>query len=219
VPDFRVPDFRVIVALLVLAGQALLVHLAGMTERLPRPPDFAHFPAMISDWKFVWEDPIAPDVVDVLKADDLLSRTYVQLPAGESTANLFVAWFSSQVAGEKQPHSPQVCLPAAGWMPEVSDTVPLETSAGPITPRRYIAASRTQRAVILYWYQTPRRAVAGEWAAKLWLVPDALRDHRSDTALVRVMVYAKEKGDVAANAAAMEFARSVYPILRTALPH
>lgn len=210
-----------------LAAQALLVLAPSITERIaervPQPPDFAHFPSAIGTWKIAWEDGIDPSVAKVLNADGIVSRTYsetpaVQLSSGGRTAGLFVAWFASQGPGNKQPHSPQVCLPAAGWAPEISDVVTLSTTAGSIAVNRYVAANRTQRAVILYWYQSPRRVIAHEWAAKLWLLPDALRDHRSDTALVRVTVFSQEGRDELANIAARDFAQSLYPILRNTLP-
>ena len=84
--------------------------------------------------------------------------------------------------------------------------------------------------MVLYWYQGPRRVTAGEWEAKLWLIADALRDKRTDTALVRVVVQSasvvgqavspviSDGGDQAADAAATGFARSLYPMLQEALP-
>ena len=68
------------------------------------------------------------------------------------------------------------------------------------------------------WYQTPRRVIAGEWAAKLWLVAGALRDKRTDTALVRVIAWPAAGGDQASTTAAIGFARNVYPLLREYLP-
>ena len=98
------------------------------------------------------------------------------------------------------------------------DEVTLDTSAGAITVNRYIVAYRKQHAVVLYWYQTPRRVIAGEWAAKFWLVPDALRDKRSDTALVRVIAWSAGGRDDAATTVATGFARELYPRLREFLP-
>ncbi len=75
---------------------------------------------------------------------------------------------------------------------------------------------------VLYWYQTARRAVAGEWASKFWLVADAVRDRRTDTALVRIVVEdapANNWGsDQRATRTAADFARAVYPVLREQLP-
>jgi EpsI family protein len=108
-------------------------------------------------------------------------------------------------------------LPASGWTPEVTDELTIDSAAGAIVVNPYVVANRTQRAVVLYWYQTPRRAIASEWSAKLWLVADALRDRRTDTALVRVIAWPAERGDQAATAAAMDFARDLYPLLRGCL--
>jgi hypothetical protein len=104
-----------------------------------------------------------------------------------SLAGLLIAWFQSLRNGDRQPHSPQVCLPGAGWTSEATGEVRLVSTAGPITVNRYTIDSRRDGAVVLYWYQTPRRVIAGEWAAKFWLLPDAIHDGRTDTALIRVV--------------------------------
>ena len=96
--------------------------------------------------------------------------------------------------------------------------VTLDTVAGAIAVNRYIVVNHGQRDVVLYWYQGPRRVTAGEWAAKFWLVADALRDKRTDTALVRVVAQSGDGGDRAATAAATGFAQSLYPVLRENLP-
>jgi hypothetical protein len=65
--------------------------------------------------------------------------------------------------------------------------------------------------------------VAGEWASKFWLVADAVRDRRTDTALVRIVVEDRPPddwgSDQRATGMAADFARSVYPVLRGQLPH
>lgn len=212
------PDRRLIFAPLFLLAQALLVPWAADRERVPAPPTLSTFPAGFKEWRLLREDPIATDVAAELGADRSLSRTYTQLEETGSVAMLFVAWFQSQRAGTNQPHSPKVCLPASGWTPAVSGEVTIDTDIGAITVNRYIVVNGRQRDVVLYWYQGRRRVTAGEWAAKLWLIADALRDNRSDTALVRVVVPSAYKDDDAASAAAISFARNVYPLLRERLP-
>jgi EpsI family protein len=133
-------------------------------------------------------------------------------------ANLLVAWFQTQREGARQPHSPKVCLPGAGWTAQIADRVTVGTAVGAITVNRYVVEKDKQRAVILYWYQTPRRVIAGEWAAKFWLAADGLRDRRTDTALVRVTASADSGGDQAATEVAAGFARDLYPALREYLP-
>ena len=180
------PEWRAALVPVFLAAQFLAIRAVAGVEHPPAPPPLARFPAEFGGWKLLREDPVAADMASELGADQLLSRTYVRTPAG-LPASLFVAWFRTQRGGARQPHSPKVCLPASGWSPELIGEVTLETGAGAITVNRYVAANGMQRAVVIYWYQTPRRAIASEWAAKLWLVADALRDRRTDTALVRVI--------------------------------
>jgi EpsI family protein len=209
-----------------LVGQAVLVHISAGTEHPPAPPALADFPAQFNQWTELREDPIDPDVANTLRADRLLSRTYqssaAQNSAGALPVSLLVAWFQSQRGGASQPHSPKVCLPASGWEPEATGEMSLATAAGPITVNRYVVANRGQRAVVLYWYQTPRGAVAGEWASKFWVVAGALRDRRTDTALVRLVVESspedRARQDQLATVAAADFARGAYPLLRTQLP-
>lgn len=208
---------RVALVLIFLCAQALLAHWAARGERPPAAPDLARFPHEAGGWSQLSEDPIARDVAAQLRADRLLSRTYIHQPDAK-TANLFVAWFRSQRSGASQPHSPKVCLPGSGWTPEATDEINLDTAAGPITINRYLVSQGTQHAIVLYWYQTPRRVIAGEWAAKLSVVVDALRDRRTDTSLVRVVVGANGQQDTAAMNAASGFARIVYPLLRKQLP-
>ncbi len=204
-----------------LAGQALLVYWTAGIERPPAAPALSQFPAAFGGWTELREDPMDPDIVNTLAADRLLSRTYAN--RGGEPAGLLVAWFQSQRAGASQPHSPKVCLPAAGWAPVSTGELSLATAAGPVTVNRYVVASRGQRAVVLYWYQTARRVVASEWASKFWLVADAVRDRRTDTALVRIVVEdmpASNWGsDQRATGMAADFARAVYPVLRGQLPH
>jgi EpsI family protein len=200
-----------------LAAQAMLVHWTSTFERPPAKPDLATFPAQIGPWQRTSEAPVDEATQAQLGADRLMNSMYTQ-PNGEY-ANLFVAWFQSQRAGTSQPHSPQVCLPAAGWVPESNGTIDIETIAGTITVDRYVVAHGQERAVVLYWYQTPRRVIAGEWAAKFWLMADAFRDRRTDTSLVRVTTWVRNDSDVnAATKLASGYSQQLYPLLRAALP-
>jgi len=208
---------KTILVPLFLAAQALLVHWTGTFERPPAKPDLAAFPAHIGPWERTSENPVDAATEAQLGADRLMNSMYLEKPQGES-ANLFVAWFQSQRAGTSQPHSPQVCLPASGWVPESNGTIDIETTAGTITVDRYVTAHGPERAVVLYWYQTPRRVVAGEWAAKFWLMADALRDRRTDTSLVRVTTWVRNADVAAATDAGTGFAKRLYPLLRETFP-
>ena len=208
-----------------LIAQAVLVQVSAQSERPPAPPRLAQFPSVIqtraNGWVNLGDDPLDPDVVHTLGADEILNRVY-QSPRAALPVSFLVAWFASQRAGASQPHSPKVCLPASGWEPESWGDMVLGTSAGAITVNRYVVSHRGERAVVLYWYQNARGAVAGEWAAKFWTVEGAMLDRRTDTALVRVVVELDGGGGRAtiqqAEEIAADFARGVYPVLRAQLP-
>lgn len=200
-----------------LAAQALLVYLLAGRQQLPTPPVLSRVPAAVGHWSLLRDDPLDPDLVNVLHADRLLSRIYVDRAAG-SLANLFVAWFQTQRGGQSQPHSPKVCLPASGWAPRQTGEINIDTAAGMLTVNRYVVANGAERAVVLYWYQTPRRAIAGEWASKFWLIVDGLRDNRTDAALVRIIVWSAAGGEDLATATASNFAAVFYPALHQQLP-
>jgi EpsI family protein len=103
-------------------------------------------------------------------------------------------------------------------LPESTSTVRIETPAGQLAATQYIVSKGGFRSAVLYWYQTPRRTIAGEWEAKSWILVDALRDHRTDVALVRIVVPSFNGQDKVATDAAADFARMVYPELRRELP-
>ena len=211
-------ELKTILVPVFLVAQALLVDWTGSFEQPPAKPDLARFPTQIGPWVRFREEPVDAATEAQLGATALVSSTYMEQPKGQ-TANLFVAWFQSQRAGTSQPHSPQVCLPASGWVPEATGLLDIDTAAGKITVNRYVIVKGPERAVVLYWYQTPRRVIAGEWAAKFWLMADALRDRRTDTSLVRVISWVGPNFDItAATDVASQFSSRLYPVLRETLP-
>jgi EpsI family protein len=211
------PKWRTALVPGFLLAQMLAINaLAGGEHRPPTPPA-ERFPGAFGSWKVFRGDPIDGAVATELGADRLISQTYFETST-QSAASLFVAWFQTQQGGTRQPHSPKVCLPSGGWTPRIVDQVTLGTAAGAITVNRYVVDKDTQSAVVLYWYQTPRRAIANEWAAKFWLAADALRDKRTDTALIRITTWPSHGGDRAATAVAAEFARDLYPALQGYFP-
>jgi EpsI family protein len=83
---------------------------------------------------------------------------------------------------------------------------------------RYVIAHGDERSLVLYWYQSRDRAVASEYKAKFWVVADAMRYNRTDTALVRVVVPIEQKDEAAAEAAAKDLVKNFYSTLLGYLP-
>ena len=130
-----------------------------------------------------------------------------------------MAWFRSQRGGAEPPHSPQVCLPAAGWTPVVTGRLEMETKEGTVSVNRYIATFGPRRIVVIYWYQSRSRVIASEWAAKFWVIVDRLKEQRTDTSLVRVLVWNSGRSDEATTDAALGLAQRAYPVLSGLFAH
>ena len=205
------------VALAVQAAGYYAAEFRG--ENIPAVRPLGQFPGNIAGWQMVRETTLEKEVQEVLAADDTMSRIYVD-PARTSAASLFVAFFKSQRTG-RWVHSPKNCLPGAGWEPAESGVMSISLPRGSqprITINRYIVVRGDEKSVVLYWYQSHNRVIAGEFAAKLWLVADSVRYHRSDTALVRVVVPVREHHDQAAVQTGVEFIRSIFADLEKKLP-
>jgi EpsI family protein len=204
---------RVVTILLVLQG-ALLYSSIRPEAVVPGQP-LRDLPRTLGSWEFVQDGVVDQETLDVLQADDLVNRQYHR---GPLFAGLFVAAFLSQRSG-KAPHSPKNCLPGAGWTPISDAKVKLEVGeAAPIEVNRYIIASGEQRSLVMYWYQSRDRVVAGEFEAKFWVMADAIRYNRTDTALVRVVVPVLDKDEDSAERQAADFVRSFFPVLKQYLP-
>jgi EpsI family protein len=203
---------------LVLILQSALFYTASHGENIIPVQALDRLPRQIGSWSMLQQGVVEKETLDVLKADDTLTRVYGSQQEGGS-ASLFVAYFRTQRTGQS-PHSPKNCLPGAGWTQSVSGfvDVPIEETHQNIRINRYIVSKGDEKSVVLYWYQTPRRAIADEYDAKFWLVADSIRYHRSDTALVRVIVPVFRDQDQKAVDLGIKFVQSVYPILRGYLP-
>jgi EpsI family protein len=187
-------------------------------EKVPLARPLAGFPLQIGAWTMYQQGVVEQAEMDVLRADDLLTRTYAD-GAHSRSANLFVAYFKSQRTGQT-PHSPKNCLPGSGWMPSQSDvlTIPIEGRAEPLAVNRYVVQRGEERSLVLYWYQSRNRVIASEYRAKFYLVADAIRYNRTDTALVRVVVPISGNDTAGATDTARGFVQAFFDPLRHFLP-
>ncbi len=209
---------QAVVLSLVLAVQAVVLYGFSRLDMVPPLRPLREAPTRFAGWQMASEAVIEKEIQEVLRADDTMTRIYRDEASGR-VASLFVAYFKTQRTGQA-PHSPKNCLPGAGWSPSASDvlSIPLAGASAPIRVNRYVVSRGEERSVVLYWYQTPARVIASEYEAKFYLVLDSIRYHRSDTALVRVVVPATGIGEEAATRTAAEFVQSFFLPLRKFLP-
>ncbi|HJZ95721.1 MAG TPA: EpsI family protein [Candidatus Solibacter sp.] len=203
---------------IVLVVQFAMFYAVAMrSETVPPVGPLSEFPREVPGWHMFQDNKIEPEVQEILKADDLLSRSYVD---GKGRgAFLFVAFFKTQREGQS-PHSPKNCLPGSGFEPIESFPIDIQIPGrqDPIHINRYLTARGEEKSVTLYWYQSRDRIIASEFAAKFWLIADSIRYRRSDCSLVRVVVPVRSDDVATADQTSIEFARSVFPALLRQLP-
>jgi EpsI family protein len=200
----------------LLLAQAALLYSSIRPEATPSAKPLAQFPKTVGPWQFEQEGVIDAEEQAVLRADDTMIRSYRD-SAGRG-ANIYIAAFLSQRNG-KAPHSPKNCLPGNGWTPleAIQETIDVGAAA-PIPVNRYVVQHGDSRSLVLYWYQSRDRAVASEYKAKFWVVADAIKLNRTDTALIRVIVPIANRDSARAEATAVDFVRAFFPTIRQFLP-
>lgn len=121
----------------------------------------------------------------VLRTTDYTMREYF-LPDGR-LANLYVGYYASQRTGATY-HSPQNCLPGAGWVMSQPQVIEIMTSSGKTFPaNRYRIENGIYDEIMIYWYQGRGHAEASEYLDKINTVWDSTFRRRSDGAMIRVM--------------------------------
>ena len=208
---------RFLVAALLLLGTAILLQARARSEIYPPRLPLKQFPEQLGGWSGT-DVAIGKDVLEVLGPGDFLVRIY-QSQEKTPYIDLFIAYFRSQRAGDTI-HSPQHCLPGAGWAPiENKRTMLTMPGHEPFPANRYLIAKEDSRQLVLYWFWAHDRGVASEYWAKFYLVADAIKMNRSDGALVRITtpMYPGETAD-AAQQRILPFASDVMPLLNSYIP-
>jgi EpsI family protein len=143
-------------------------------------------PATLGEWRQKGDEiHFDKQTEAVLRASDYTMREYT-LPDGRF-ANLYVGYYASQRTGATY-HSPQNCLPGAGWVMKQPEFVEIKTASGKnFAANKFIIENGIYNEVMIYWYQGRGRAVASEYHDKIYTVLDSILRRRSDGSMVRVM--------------------------------
>jgi EpsI family protein len=205
---------RLLLASLCMGAVAGYLRVAAATDLNPPASRLAALPLEIAGWRGADEPPLDAATAAVLNADAYVLRSYAR---GPMPVSLFVAYYGTQRSG-RTIHSPLNCLPGTGWNWLRRDRETLRATDGSVLDvNRDVARRDATDLVVYYWYQSRGRVVANEFTNKLLLVRDAVTEHRSDGALVRVTVDASHAETAAAHEAST-FIATLYPALAAHLP-
>ena len=199
---------RAVAVLVMLIASAVIARGAVQPPPGSSRSNLAALPYAIQEWTGTQGPPLDEETERILSADAILNRTYTA--ADGTPIGLYVAYYARQRPGVSI-HSPLHCLPGTGW--EAIDVSTLNLAARGAAPgavRRIIVRKNERLALVLYWYALHGRTIASEVTSKLVLLADSVRLHRSDAALVRLVVPIGASV-AAADEHGMAFARELAP--------
>lgn len=201
-----------VLVLMIVAGA--YAGQAGSVEATVARAALADLPYVVGPWRGFDSAPLADDIVATLGVDDYANRRYAgpsDMPVG-----LYVGYYTSQRQGDTV-HSPQNCLPGAGWRPVESGYLDIDAGGRTLTVNRYVIQKGLERQVVLYWYQGRGRVVANEYANKALLMFDAARLGRTSGGLVRVIAPVVTTAE-AATEQLTAFVATLFPLLDRHIP-
>jgi EpsI family protein len=205
---------RSLILVALIAGAGVYASGASRQEvEVPRTP-LSQLPMTIADWQGRDAAPFDDDIVTALGVDDYINRHYIR--QGHPSVAIYAGYYASQRQGDTI-HSPQNCLPGAGWRPVSFERVTIDAGGTRIPVNRYLIQKGIEQQAVFYWYQGRGRVVANEYANKFWLMFDAATLGRTNGSLVRMIT--PVVGDPASAFGELgAFTSAVYPGLPKYLP-
>src|ERR1035438_6953140 len=209
---------RFLIPALLMLTTAIGLQISKKDEIFPPRQPLSSLPAQIDGWRGT-DESLDPPTLELLGYPEYVIRNYEATSGQEPDIGVFIAYYPSQKTGDTI-HSPNHCLPGAGWVPTSREIVQLTAPDGTKFPaNRYVISKLGEREIAISWVQAHGRAGANEYWAKYYLISDSVHMHRSDGALIRFIspMYPKESPD-AAQARVMGLCNHFLPVLHNYIP-
>ncbi len=217
---FGLSNSYLVACILLLVMLPLSILLGGREDVVPDRQRFASFPLKIESWKGV-EVGMEQKFIDTLRFDDYIIGNYSQ-KGDRLPVNFYVAYYASQRKGASA-HSPKSCMPGDGW--RIGDFAQrqigsLKTAKGePLIVNRTVISKGNNRQLVYYWFQQRGRVITNEYLVKWYLFWDALTQHRTDGALVRLVVTLPDgSSEAEADKKMADFLNVIFPELEKYVP-
>ncbi|MEP0147833.1 MAG: VPLPA-CTERM-specific exosortase XrtD, partial [Tateyamaria sp.] len=182
------PSRALIICSLVTVGSVVAWHAKPEVAQVDVARDpFAIFPRTLGEWNSSPNIPLESSVEITLGADDYHSVQLISKTA-EAPVSLFMAWYDDQSDGGT--HSPEVCLPGAGWEIAWLERIDIAAELGlpeEFQLNRAVIQKGQIRMIGYYWFEQQGRHIAWDIAAKFWLLWNGITQGRTDGAMVRLM--------------------------------
>ena len=214
---------RIAVLSLVMLAAAAGISYASRPEIIPIRQPLAGLPLQLDGWEGRRLPDSSEKIVEKLSVDDHINMYYSR--KNPPPVSLYIGYYQSQRAGGSI-HSPLNCLPGAGWTPVKNEriSIPVNNGGRIIEVNLITIQKGAVSQVVIYWYHSQGRVIASEYMGKIYTVLGAMRAHRTDAALVRIISRitadssSKAEAGEAAEKAVVEFTQALFPVLADFLP-
>lgn len=209
---------RFIAASAIMLATAAVLGLRSDTDRVPSSTPLDQLPQQIESWKSR-DIALDPEVLNVLGDGRFLNRVYLPNDSASAPVGLFIGYFPTQRTGQAI-HSPQNCLPGAGWTFLSAHPITLTDDSGKnYDIGEYVITDGNIKQEVLYWYREHGRSISSEYRAKFYMIADAMRYNRTDGALVRIITpIQKGETEQQAHDRAVFFTERLAPMLPAYIP-
>lgn len=180
----KLPLSFVVAIALMTVGAALGYRAPQRAEIQPPRDIFVDFPLQLAGWQGQRSSMDAV-YLNQLKLSDYLYATYQH--AADLPVNVWVAYYDSQRKGDST-HSPASCLPGGGWRFQTFGQYGIELAGRRLLLNRAVIVHGGDRELMYYWFPQRGRDITNEYLLKWYLLWDALTRHRTDGALVRLII-------------------------------
>jgi EpsI family protein len=203
-----------LVFLLLVAGATQYFVTASEHEAAPTRAMLKDLPEALGAWRQHEAQRLTAGAERELGADDYLSRSYMNERG--AVAFVFIAYYASQ-RQRKTYHSPQNCLPGAGWTLGAHQFHSLNNL--PDVINEYVIEKDNEQMLAFYWYHGRGRVVASEYWGRWYTLRDAVTRGRTDGALIRIIVpVSSGANDEQARADGLQFTQLIGPLLARYIP-
>jgi exosortase D (VPLPA-CTERM-specific) len=179
---------------LIVAAVLMLVTLSAWPLVPDRSPvalerlSFAQFPKRFGEWRQLGEERrFAPAIEKSLAADDYIAVQFSRSPDAPAL-DFFSAWYRDLSADGVQ-HTPEICLPGAGWEISKVERIDIAGDLGlgsPFKINRITIQKNQEQMLVYYWFTHLGQAIPRNSAAKFSVLTRGMMTGRRDGAIIRL---------------------------------
>jgi exosortase D (VPLPA-CTERM-specific) len=176
-------------AMLMIGLVAVWPFIPERSATAPERSSFAVFPQQFGEWRqFGAERQLTPEVAEILGADDYHTVQFSRSPTAPAI-DFFAAWYRDLSLDGVQ-HTPEICLPAAGWEIAKVERVDIADDLGQpgsFKINRVIIQKDEERMMVYYWFTHMGQVIPTNAGTKFSVLTKGAMAGRLDGAIVRLI--------------------------------